>query len=79
MGNVEIGSKAAQFHFWEYIIWIMFAVRKKVGTQRPIAQFYLIVGVQTLAQLKGYSSILGNTRTAPDSSQHFFSFLTVCV
>jgi hypothetical protein len=64
--NIEIGNEAAQFHIWEYIHRILFAVRNKVGTQRPIAKFNLITGVQNIARCTPFFTT-------------FFSFLTVCV
>ncbi len=37
--NVEIGNEAAQFHFWEYINWILFAVYSNLKVKMPESGF----------------------------------------
>jgi hypothetical protein len=58
--NVEIGNEAAQFHFWEYINLILFAVYSNLKVEMPMSSFKctLRVNVRKLCVLSDYADLV---------------------
>jgi hypothetical protein len=55
--HLEIGHEAAQFHFWEYIKWFLFAVYSNLKVKMPMSGFKCTrrVNVRKLCVLCDYT------------------------
>jgi hypothetical protein len=59
--NVEIVNEAVQFHFWEYINQILFAVQFCIIFRQEIADYFITVlkfGLSYIQSVLQYSSCL---------------------